>query len=64
MGQASAGNERSKSSAPSRPQPSWFDANFPGTGLTLLYLDAALNIPDVLPPGTERARLDQGSSKL
>jgi hypothetical protein len=37
---------------------------FPGTGLTLLDVDAALNVPDVLPPGTELARLEPGSYKL
>jgi hypothetical protein len=64
MDQASTGNERSKSSAPSRPPPSWFDADFPGPGLTLLDLDAALNVPEILPPRTERTRLDLDSSKL
>jgi hypothetical protein len=38
--------------------------DFPGPGLSLLDLDAALNLPDVLPPGTEPARLDPGSYKL
>jgi hypothetical protein len=39
-------------------------ADLPEPGLTLLDLDAALNVPDVLPPGTEIARLDPGSYKL
>jgi hypothetical protein len=39
-------------------------AGFPGPGLTLLDLDAALTVPDVLPPETELARLDPGSYKL
>jgi hypothetical protein len=39
-------------------------SDFPGPRLTLLDLDAALNVPDVLPPGAELARLDLGSYKL
>ena len=38
--------------------------DFPRPGLTLLDLAAALNVPDVLPPGAELARLDPGSYKL
>jgi hypothetical protein len=38
--------------------------DLPGPGLTLLDLDAALNVPNVLPLGTELARLDPGSYKL
>jgi len=58
------GNERSKPSPPGHFAPFWFDADFPGPGLTLFDLEAAPNVPDVLPPGAALARLDSGSYKL